>query len=258
MLLGRLVRLRLRLEGLEGLEGWRGGLEGDETEAENEDGFGNRVHLRLYLCYPSTFQVNFDYCISLIVFLPVQVPTLALPDGTHISESVSICRYLDLLLPPTSASQPALLGSSPYQAATIDQWIRRVEMRVMSALGNVWINVHPYTKPYSERMGIKRFEDFGEENKGRYLASLKWLDGLFKKSGSGGDNYLADLDPTRKADAKIGFSLADIILLTTVDFGAFIGLPIPKELSGLRDWHERVSARPSVVVEKNQAIHGKL
>jgi len=41
------------------------------------------------------------------------------------------------------------------------------------------------------------------------------------------------------------YTIADILLLTTVDFAGFIGIPIPDDLSNLRAWHARVSARPS-------------
>jgi glutathione S-transferase len=41
------------------------------------------------------------------------------------------------------------------------------------------------------------------------------------------------------------FSMADIALLSTMDFGLFIGVPIPEEADALKAWHERVSARPS-------------
>jgi glutathione S-transferase len=33
--------------------------------------------------------------------------------------------------------------------------------------------------------------------------------------------------------------------LSIVDFGTFIGTPIPDDCSHLKAWHERVSARPS-------------
>ena len=38
---------------------------------------------------------------------------------------------------------------------------------------------------------------------------------------------------------------APILLLTTVDFAGFVGIPIPEDLASLRAWHARVSARPS-------------
>src|ERR1043165_2160572 len=48
-----------------------------------------------------------------------QVPVLELDDGTTISESVSICRYLEELHPA-----PPLFGETPLERARIDMWIR--------------------------------------------------------------------------------------------------------------------------------------
>src|SRR5512143_544481 len=50
-----------------------------------------------------------------------QVPTLELDDGTMISETVSICRYLEALHP-----EPPLFGRSAVEQALVDMWIRRV------------------------------------------------------------------------------------------------------------------------------------
>jgi glutathione S-transferase len=41
------------------------------------------------------------------------------------------------------------------------------------------------------------------------------------------------------------FSMADIAALTTIDFAAWIGLPMPGGLERLGRWHAAVSARPS-------------
>ena len=41
------------------------------------------------------------------------------------------------------------------------------------------------------------------------------------------------------------YGMADICALTTVDFAAFTGLEMPEGASALRDWHRRVSDRPS-------------
>jgi glutathione S-transferase len=43
----------------------------------------------------------------------------------------------------------------------------------------------------------------------------------------------------------VRYTIADIVLLTTIDFAAFVGIPIPDELGHLRAWHDRASARPS-------------
>ena len=45
--------------------------------------------------------------------------------------------------------------------------------------------------------------------------------------------------------AGANYSIADIALLTTIDFAAFIGMPLPDDVPALTDWHARVSARPS-------------
>jgi glutathione S-transferase len=39
--------------------------------------------------------------------------------------------------------------------------------------------------------------------------------------------------------------MADICLLSTVDFATWIGLPLEPEFANLAAWHARVSARPS-------------
>src|SRR5258705_12192057 len=69
-----------------------------------------------------------------------QVPVLELDDGTIISESIAICRYLEALQP-----KPALFGETPLEQALIEMWIRRVEVRLWSPMGQVWINADPRT-----------------------------------------------------------------------------------------------------------------
>ncbi len=149
-----------------------------------------------------------------------QLPVLALDDGTHLSESVSICRYLEELHP-----RPALFGRSPFERATVDMWIRRIEMTVMTPVGAVWVHTHPYTA----RLGTQ-YKDWGEANRERYARSLGWLDRELE-----GREFVAGAE----------YSMADIVALTTVDFARFIGLPMPEGAARVREWHARVSARPS-------------
>ena len=51
------------------------------------------------------------------------VPFLELDDGTVISESISICRYLEEIYP-----NPALFGTTAETRAIIDMWLRRFEL----------------------------------------------------------------------------------------------------------------------------------
>jgi len=150
-----------------------------------------------------------------------QTPALALDDGTVLTESVAICRYLEALHP-----DPPLFGADARAAAEVDMWLRRTELRLMVPLGNVWVHTHPLTA----RVVRQRFPEFGESQKSRVHAAMREFDAA-----------LADRE---WLDGR-GFSIADIVLLTTIDFAGFVGLAIPEELAALRDWHVRASARPS-------------
>jgi glutathione S-transferase len=149
-----------------------------------------------------------------------QVPTLVLDDGTAISETVAICRYLDDLNPT-----PPMFGSSPVERALVDMWIRRIEFVVMNPVGMFWRHAHPRTAAL-----LTQYKDFGESNRENYANGLKWLDReLAERPFVGGE----------------GYTMADICALTTVDFADWIGLPVPDGLPHVTAWRERVSARPS-------------
>ena len=57
---------------------------------------------------------------------PLQrVPVLVLDDGTVITESIAICRYVEGLRP-----QPPLLGRGALEEALVEMWNRRVELNI--------------------------------------------------------------------------------------------------------------------------------
>jgi glutathione S-transferase len=149
-----------------------------------------------------------------------QVPTLVLDDGTAISETVAICRYFEETTP-----KPPLFGTTPTEKALVDMWVRRAEFAVMQPVGNYWRHAHPRTAAL-----LTQFKDFGESNRETYERALGWL-----------DKELAG----RSFVAGKAYTMADICLLTTVDFADWIGLPLPDTAANVRAWHERVSARPS-------------
>lgn len=149
-----------------------------------------------------------------------QVPALELDDGTVIAESVAICRYFEALHP-----EPPLFGRTALEKAQIDMWIRRGEFIVMGPIGNFWRHAHPRTAKL-----LKQFNDFGESNREAAARSMHWLDRELE-----GHDFIVGND----------FSVADITMLCTVDFGSFIGLGIPDDCANLKAWHARVSARPS-------------
>ena len=149
-----------------------------------------------------------------------QTPALQLDDGTVIAESVAICRYLELLQP-----QPPLFGVSAVEQATVEMWCRRVEMILMPPVGAVWVHTHRFTAALPGRN-----VDWGEANRPRVFDAMRYFDGALA-----GREFLA----------SESYTIADILLLTTLDFAGFVGMAMPEDLTNLAAWHAHVSARPS-------------
>lgn len=150
-----------------------------------------------------------------------QVPTLELDDGTMISETVAICRYFESVHP-----NPPMFGRDGIEQALVEMWTRRVEFSVMTPVGMFWRHAHPFTAA----VVVPQYKEFGESNRAHYERALGWLDGELK-----GREFLATKD----------YTVADICLLSTVDFATWIGLAIPDSLANVRAWHARVTSRPS-------------
>lgn len=149
-----------------------------------------------------------------------QIPALQLDDGTVIAESVAICRYLEALHP-----QPPLFGTGALEQAQVEMWSRRAEQVLGTPVQAVWVHTHPFTARLPGRNA-----EWGEANRPRVDDAMRFFD-----ASLAGREFLA-------ADH---YTIADILLLTTIDFAGFIGIPIPDDLPSLRAWHARVSARPS-------------
>ena len=148
-----------------------------------------------------------------------QVPFLELDDGEVISETVSICRYLEEMHP-----EPPLFGRTALERARVDMWVRRIEFQLGRPIAMFWVHAHPFTA------GPHQHKDFGESNRALVDAAMRWLDGEMQG---------------REFIAGDGFTIADIVALSTIDFAAWIGLAIPEDCARLKAWHARVSARPS-------------
>ncbi|VVT31939.1 Glutathione S-transferase [Sphingomonas aurantiaca] len=150
-----------------------------------------------------------------------QTPALAFDDGRVLTESVAICRYFEMLHP-----EPPMFGHGAHNIAEIDMWTRRIELRLMTPLSMVWQHTHPWTA----RIVRPQYTEFGESQRPRVLAAMAEFD-----SALDGHDWL---DGER-------YTIADIVLLTTIDFATFVGVPMPEALTHLRAWHARASARPS-------------
>ncbi|TPG12491.1 glutathione S-transferase family protein [Sphingomonas oligophenolica] len=150
-----------------------------------------------------------------------QTPALALDDQSVLTESVAICRYFEALHP-----DPPLFGFGAQNIAAVDMWTRRIELRLMTPLAMVWVHTHPYTA----RVVAHQYKDFGESQRPRVVAAMREFD--------------AALDHRNWLDGE-RYTIADIVLLTTIDFAAFVGVPMPDGAPHLKAWHDRATARPS-------------
>ena len=70
-----------------------------------------------------------------------RVPVLELDDGTFLSESVAISRYLESMI-----AEPNLFGAPGIEAATIEMWNRRVEINFMMNVAMAFRNITGFSK----------------------------------------------------------------------------------------------------------------
>ncbi|MFT5442501.1 MAG: glutathione S-transferase [Myxococcota bacterium] len=150
------------------------------------------------------------------------LPVLELDDGSHIAESIAICRYIEATNP-----EPPLFGKSAFDQATIEMWIRRIELNLMMPVGMVWVHGSPLTKAVVKQ----QIPEMAEQNRGIVRAYYKFLDGQLEgREFLAGDSY----------------SMADITALCTIDFAASLnGLPHSSEQRNLSRWYDAVAGRPS-------------
>jgi glutathione S-transferase len=153
-----------------------------------------------------------------------QIPVLELDDGTCISESVAICRYLEGIQPA-----PSLFGDTPLTQALIEMSNRRLELGLLVPVGQSWVN-----GPVVARMLGNRAAPIPEAKARADATVHRFYERL-------------DRDLEHQAFmAGANFSIADITAMCVIDFAAdLVGLPPDPELAHLAGWRERVGARPS-------------
>jgi len=149
------------------------------------------------------------------------VPLLEFDDGSYLSESVAICRYLEGLRP-----EPNLFGRDLREQCEIERWNRRMELELFAAIGRTMQNTSPI---FQGR--FKQFPDYGEAQRAVARDRLARMDReLDGQSFVAGDR----------------FTIADITALCAIDIGhAVANFEIAPEWGNLARWHAAVSSRPS-------------
>lgn len=148
-----------------------------------------------------------------------RVPVLELDDGRYLSESVSICRYLEGLSP-----EPNLFGTDATETAFIDMWLRRVDINLQM----------PVAQAFRNTSGIFKDREVCHEEWGKISMDIardaagKFNDHLASNEYLMGDRY----------------SAADIMLAITLGFAKRTGQDF-FDMEHLKRYNDQVRARPA-------------
>jgi glutathione S-transferase len=149
------------------------------------------------------------------------VPALELDDGTTISESVAIGRYLESIYP-----EPNLFGRDAREQALVEMWTRRCEFYLANP---IMLNVrhsHPALAAL-EAVQLPQVAEYNRTSAEKFMKSL--------------DRRLAD----HPFVACERFTIADIVAVVGLDFAKMIRYRPPEELQNLARWLEECRARPA-------------
>jgi glutathione S-transferase len=148
------------------------------------------------------------------------VPALELDDGTTISESIAIGRYLEALYP-----EPNLFGVDAREQAVIEMWTRRCEFYLANPIMLSVRHSHPALAAL-EAAQMPQLADYNRVAAEKFMKTL--------------DRRLAE----HEFLAEDRFSIADIVAVVGLDFARLIKYRPPEELSHLARWLETCRARP--------------
>ncbi len=156
---------------------------------------------------------------------PLQrLPVLVLDDGTVLSESVAICRYIEELHPG-----PALFGVDARDRAVVEMWNRRVELHYLAAVAAAFRHTHPAMKEWE----VPQIPEWGAANRPKAEAFLALLD--------------TELS-TRRYIAGDRYTIADITAMIAFEFMKPAKIARPEHLTHVMRWFGDVSSRPSAAV----------
>ena len=155
------------------------------------------------------------------------IPALELDDGTILTESEAIQRYVEEMHP-----ENPLFGETAVERAVINNWLRVIDaegyMAVAEAIRNSVPNFE--NRALTGPRDIAQIPDLGKrgiERIGYFFEDL--------------DKQLAN----NKYIAGDKYSVVDVNGLVAVDFAGMAKQSIPESCPNLARWHAEVSARPS-------------
>jgi glutathione S-transferase len=148
------------------------------------------------------------------------IPALELDDGTCITESLAICRYLESRYP-----QGNLFGTTPEETARIEMWTRRAELLVAHPLMIGVRHLSPMLAGLEQQDAA-----VGSHSRDQALKALVLLDQRLK----GREWLVADR-----------LTMADIVAFIGLDFTRLIRMALPENLTEGARWAEAMRERPA-------------
>lgn len=148
------------------------------------------------------------------------VPALELDDGTTITESIAICRYLESVYP-----EPNMFGRDARETAVIEMWTRRAEMLLAIPLMLAVRHTHPALAALETQVPA-----VAESNAAAATRALKLFDRQL-----GQHAFIA-------ADRV---TIADIVVFAGIDFARLIKFAPPAEFGNVARWVDAMRARPA-------------
>ena len=149
------------------------------------------------------------------------LPALELDDGTCISESVAICRYIEAIHP-----EPNLFGRDAREQAIVEMWTRRCEFYLANPLMLNVRHSHPALAAL-EAVQSPHVADYNRVSAERFMKTL--------------DRHLQGRDFI----AADRFTIADIVAVVGLDFARLVRYRPPVEFENLGRWLEACRARPA-------------
>ena len=148
------------------------------------------------------------------------LPVLKLEDGSYLSESYAICRYLEELHP-----EPPLFGTTAKERAIVEMWNRRIELDVASYVTSFVKHQQPF---FAEV--LTQVPEYVDACRTDALKKFDWLDGEMA-----GREFIAGKD----------FTVVDITAYARIGTGKHVGLFFTEAHPNLLRWWERIEQRPS-------------
>lgn len=151
------------------------------------------------------------------------LPALELDDGRCIGDIMAIIEYVD-----ETATGPALFGTTPAERAEARMWTRRIDLAIVEPMTTAF-RATEGRQLFASRMTLMS-ETAAAEMKAVAQEKLLWLDEqLAGRTWVCGERH----------------TVADLLLLAFVEFGASVGQPMPAAATWLPEWQARAAARPS-------------